>query len=51
MSSDQSPKKRDIESGIQVPKNKSDYGMEDFFKKVPLTTCSALFCSDNILCI
>ncbi|XP_038981862.1 syntaxin-132-like isoform X2 [Phoenix dactylifera] len=34
MSSDRSPKEKDMELGIQVPKGKSDYGMEDFFKQV-----------------
>nr|XP_010930907.2 syntaxin-132 [Elaeis guineensis] len=34
MSLDRSPKERNIESGIQIPKSKSDYGMEDFFKQV-----------------
>ncbi|KAM0943848.1 putative target SNARE coiled-coil domain, syntaxin domain, syntaxin/epimorphin [Dioscorea sansibarensis] len=31
---EQSPRERSIELGTHIPINKSDYGMEDFFKKV-----------------
>ena len=37
MSKNQSSRERDIELGSQFPTNKSDYGMEDFFKQVPHT--------------
>ena len=34
---EQSPRERSIELGTHIPINNSDYGMEDFFKKVSLS--------------